>query len=384
MHPGERAQMLALHRRSVVVPPTVREVFAWVDSDAHLEKSAVLRMAALFWLLRVGLHWPATELLHHELRATGIDRHGYLIGSRTGLGGHVSASNDSGFAGDFTEYFESFTQRLAEVMRETANELGRLRKDEAAAVARATTTAVLPPPPSLRFTRQPSAAVVAEAFAPAPQVSAVDAQGVVVTTFTGPITLTLATNPGAAVLEGTSTVAAVAGVATFETLTIGQVGTGYQLVAASTGLTSATSNAFMMSAGPPANLVLVGGGGQTAGVSTTLAQPIVVRVTDARGNPLATRPVAFSTDADAGSDHAVRHLGRDSSRVRHRGSRRRHPDRDRESRRLAGVGERRLVLGDWPTRLRVDGQGKAEARPEQSHREGPRRNVPAREAPPFE
>lgn len=131
LHPGERAQMLALHRRSVVVPPTVREVFAWVDSDAHLEKSAVLRMAALFWLLRVGLHWPATELLHHELRATGIDRHGYLIGSRTGLGGLVSGSNDSGFDGDFTEYFESFTQRLAEVMRETANELGRLRKDEA-------------------------------------------------------------------------------------------------------------------------------------------------------------------------------------------------------------------------------------------------------------
>lgn len=127
---GERAQMLALHRRSVVVPQPVRDVFAWVDADAHLAKSAVLRTAALFWLLRTGLHWPATEVLHHELRASGIDRHGYLVGSRTGLGALVSTSHTSGSEGDFTEYFELFTQRLAEVMRETANELGRLRKDE--------------------------------------------------------------------------------------------------------------------------------------------------------------------------------------------------------------------------------------------------------------
>ena len=131
LHPGERAQMLALHRRAVVVPPTVHDIFAWVDGDAYLSKSAVLRMAALFWLLHIGLHWPATEVLHHELRASGIDRFGYLIGSRTGLGALVFTSHESGSDGDFTEYFELFTKRLAEVMRETANELGRLRKDEA-------------------------------------------------------------------------------------------------------------------------------------------------------------------------------------------------------------------------------------------------------------
>jgi alpha-tubulin suppressor-like RCC1 family protein len=153
------------------------------------------------------------------------------------------------------------------------------------------------PATTLAFTRQPQGTTVATVLSPAPQVSVLDARGNTVTGFIGTIALTLT---GSGTLEGTATLAPVAGVATFDTLTIGQVGTGYQLVAAATGLTSATSDAFAMSPGQAALLVLASGAGQTAGVNTTLAQPIVVRVTDSRGNPLAAHSVTFSTDLDAG------------------------------------------------------------------------------------
>src|SRR5207237_544647 len=48
-------------------------------------------------------------------------------------------------------------------------------------------------------------------------------------------------------LSGTTTVAAVGGLATFSSLSITKAGTGYTLTASSTGLTSATSSAFDIS-----------------------------------------------------------------------------------------------------------------------------------------
>lgn len=133
LHPGERAQVLALHRRAVVVPQAVRDVFAWVDGDAFLAKPGVLRMAALFRLLHLTLRWSAIEVLHHELRATGIDRHGFLVGSRAGLAGLVFTSDQSAAVseGDFTEFFELFAEQLAVALRQTGEELGRLRGGEA-------------------------------------------------------------------------------------------------------------------------------------------------------------------------------------------------------------------------------------------------------------
>lgn len=156
------------------------------------------------------------------------------------------------------------------------------------------------PATTLAFTRQPQGTTVATSITPAPQVTVLDALGNTATGFTGSISLTLA-NGGSATLDGPASATPVAGVATFDTLSIGTVGTGYQLVAAAAGLTDATSDAFSMSPGPPAQLLLVSGGGQSGGVGTTLPRPIVVRVTDSRGNPLATRGVTFSTEVDGGS-----------------------------------------------------------------------------------
>src|SRR5204863_2829652 len=87
----------------------------------------------------------------------------------------------------------------------------------------------------LAFTVQPSSTVAGAAISPAVQVSALDAAGNPVPGFTGSVTVALATNPGGATLGGTTTVAAVNGVASFSPLTLDKTGTGYALTATATG-----------------------------------------------------------------------------------------------------------------------------------------------------
>ena len=111
------------------------------------------------------------------------------------------------------------------------------------------------------FTVQPAATNVNVVFAAAPAVSITDAGGNVVTTgasSTASVTLAMGSNPGAGTLACTGglTKAAVAGVATFTGCSINSAGVGYTLVASSTGLTSATSTAFNVTA-PAAVISLV-------------------------------------------------------------------------------------------------------------------------------
>src|SRR5437870_734482 len=88
----------------------------------------------------------------------------------------------------------------------------------------------------LAFTVQPSNTVAGAAISPAVQVSALDAAGNPVPGFTGSVTVALGTNPGGATLGGTTTVAAVNGVASFSPLTLDKTGTGYALTATAAGL----------------------------------------------------------------------------------------------------------------------------------------------------
>src|SRR2546427_738036 len=70
----------------------------------------------------------------------------------------------------------------------------------------------------LFFPVQPRATVAGATVTPAVQVTARDARGNPVAAFTGTVTLALGTNPAGGTLSGTTSVAAVAGVATFSTL----------------------------------------------------------------------------------------------------------------------------------------------------------------------
>src|SRR5439155_826619 len=87
------------------------------------------------------------------------------------------------------------------------------------------------------------------------QIAAQDAQGNTDPTFTGNVTVAIGTNPGGGTLSGTTTVAAVNGVAAFSTLTINRTGTGYTLAASASGLTGNTSATFNITPGTAALLV---------------------------------------------------------------------------------------------------------------------------------
>jgi len=75
-------------------------------------------------------------------------------------------------------------------------------------------------------------------------VNVYDADGDIDTSFTGNVTITISTNPNAGVLNGTATVSAVSGVATFSNLTITGSGTGYKVTATAASKTSAVSGVF--------------------------------------------------------------------------------------------------------------------------------------------
>ena len=135
----------------------------------------------------------------------------------------------------------------------------------------------------LAFVVQPSNVVAGASIAPAVTVQARDALGALVTSFTGNITIALGANPGGATLSGTVTVAAVAGVATFNNLSLNRAGTGYQLTATSGSFQLATSGPFDVAAAAPALLTYTTSpSNAVAGVA--IAPAIVVQAMDAFGN----------------------------------------------------------------------------------------------------
>ncbi len=109
---------------------------------------------------------------------------------------------------------------------------------------------VAPTPVGLVFAQQPGSTQVGAAISPAVTVRAVDGGGSIVPSFTGIVTIALGANPGGGTLSGTTTAAAVAGVATFANLRISQPGAGYTLTASATGLAGATSASFTVTTAP--------------------------------------------------------------------------------------------------------------------------------------
>src|SRR5438128_1477426 len=135
----------------------------------------------------------------------------------------------------------------------------------------------------LLFTIQPTSTVAGLPITPAVQVTAQDARGNPAAGFTGNVTVALGTNPAGGTLSGSTTVAAVAGIATFPALSVNKSGSGYALTATASGLSGATSATFGITPGTPTQLAFtVQPSGTAAGASITPALQIVVR--DAQGN----------------------------------------------------------------------------------------------------
>ena len=101
------------------------------------------------------------------------------------------------------------------------------------------------PATQLAVAMQPSSAQSSQTFSPQPSIQVRDAAGAVVATSTAPVTASIASGSGT--LNGTTTVNAVNGIASFTNLSI--TGTGaHSLRFSSTGLTSATTTSFDVSA----------------------------------------------------------------------------------------------------------------------------------------
>ncbi|MFI5311184.1 MAG: beta strand repeat-containing protein, partial [Gemmatimonadales bacterium] len=157
------------------------------------------------------------------------------------------------------------------------------------------------PVTQLAISVQPGNTVAGASIAPAIVVQARDANGVLATSFTGNVTLAIGTNPDTATISGTITVAAVAGAAAFNNISLNRPGVGYTLVASSGQLLPVTSTAFNILAGAPASITKIAGDLQTATVTTSVAIAPSVRIADALGNGIAGVSVTFSVTAGGGS-----------------------------------------------------------------------------------
>ena len=139
------------------------------------------------------------------------------------------------------------------------------------------------PATKLGFRVQPANTAGGAAITPAVQVEIRDAGGNRVTGATNGVTIELGTNPKNGTLSGATSTAAIAGVATFGSLSIDSAATGYRLSATAAGLASATSSTFNITVGAAAKLgFLVPPSDATAG--TSIAPAVKVEIRDAGGN----------------------------------------------------------------------------------------------------
>ena len=136
----------------------------------------------------------------------------------------------------------------------------------------------------LLYLTAPSSSFAGSAITPAVQVAAEDGHGNVVTSFTGNITIAIGTNPGGSTISGTTTVAAVAGIATFSNLSLDKANPGYTLAASASGLTGITSGTFNILSGAGATLVFVTEPPASMAAGAALAPAIQVAVHDNLGN----------------------------------------------------------------------------------------------------
>lgn len=123
-------------------------------------------------------------------------------------------------------------------------------------------------PTKLAFVGLPDASQLGHQITPAVRVAIQDAYGATVDTATATVTVAIGANPGGGTLLGTTTVAAVHGIAVFTDLRIDRIGTGFTLAATSGPLTGTASAAFDIRPLAIAREPVSSGGSNTCGVTT--------------------------------------------------------------------------------------------------------------------
>jgi hypothetical protein len=171
-----------------------------------------------------------------------------------------------------------------------------------------TATALSGEATQLVFTTLPSESQAGATFAPGVVVTVKDGNGNTVTSFTGTVSLALdngagggasIVSEGGPTLAGTTSVAAVGGVATFSNLSMTKAASGYAIVATS-GPLSAKSGKFRIKAGPARRLRAVDGHDQANTVGKKLGKKFVILATDEFDNAAGGAPVAWTNVSGTG------------------------------------------------------------------------------------
>jgi hypothetical protein len=138
----------------------------------------------------------------------------------------------------------------------------------------------------LAFTVQPSNTTAGASIAPAIRVEVRDVNNNVdAADNSTSVTLSIKNNPGGGTLTGTATRTVSAGVATFNDIKINKSGTGYTLEATSSGLTSASSNPFNITADTASKLGFTVQPSQVQ-ADAVIAPAVKVAVQDQYGNTI--------------------------------------------------------------------------------------------------
>jgi uncharacterized repeat protein (TIGR03803 family) len=146
------------------------------------------------------------------------------------------------------------------------------------------------------YAQQPTTSTIDTDISPAMTVDVEDQYGNIVTGDTSNVTLSVATGPGA--ISGTTTVAAVAGVATFAAVKLDTPGS-YTLTAADGSLTSATSSSFTVNAAPASKLVYTVEPSDVI-INAAISPSIVVDVEDQFGNIITTNTSSITLSKASG------------------------------------------------------------------------------------
>ena len=139
----------------------------------------------------------------------------------------------------------------------------------------------------LGFLMRPLNTYAGVAFPRDVKVAVQDSFGNTVTGATGSVSVALGNNPGGGTLSGATTANVVSGVAIFPGLSIEKAGSGYTMVASSTGLQGVTSPTFLILPGPAAQLSFLIQPANTTG-GTPISPAVKVAVTDRFGNRVST------------------------------------------------------------------------------------------------
>ncbi|MDI3213055.1 hypothetical protein [Arthrobacter sp. AL12] len=161
-------------------------------------------------------------------------------------------------------------------------------------------TITIGPASKLGFTTNSSNTVYNTVFATQPVAAVQDAGGNTITTSTAAVTLSITTPAGAVLVCTANPKPAVSGVAVYAGCSIDKPGT-YTLTATSSGLTSAVSASFTITAGPATKLAFSTSPSGSTGGSAFGTQPFVT-IQDAGGNTTtSTASVTLSITTPAGA-----------------------------------------------------------------------------------